>query len=159
MSEPFDQSEANLAARATITEIAGYLRAAGLHLYLREEMNGAAFSDNYIRGLQPPKIINLQPWSLRPEVDGTVSVSVGLRGYHHGLYRRRYDDDGWHDNGYQTDPDPRLLSEMEKRLEQTLVAAGLSVNSVTVNSWDSGFGTGDVHFMVNYRPRSNSPVK
>jgi hypothetical protein len=156
MSEPDDQSPADLAARDRLNEIIGYLRAAGLHLYLREEMAGAAFSDNYLRGLQPAKIANLQPWSLRPEADGTVSVSVALQGHQHGLYRRRYDDDGWHANGYQTDPDPRLLSEMEKRLSQILVSAGFNVNHVLSNSWDHGFGTGDVHFTINYRPRPST---
>ena len=89
MNEPYDRSPANLAAIATITEIIGYLRVAGLHLYLREEMNGASFTDNYVRGLQPANILNLQAWSLRPEADGTVSVSVALQGHQHGLYRRR----------------------------------------------------------------------
>ena len=158
MNEPSDQSPTNLAAIATITEIIGYLRAAGLHLYLREEMAGAAFTDNYVRGLQPVNILNLQEWSLRPEVDGTVSVSIALQGHKHGLYRQRYDDDGWHNNGYQTDPDPRLLSEMEKRLGQILVSSGLNVNHVMAQGWDNGFGTGDVHFTINYRPRPLSPA-
>jgi len=151
MNESDDQSPANLAAIATITEIIGHLRAAGLHLYLREEMNGARFSDNYVRGLQPAKVINLQSWSLRSEVDGTISVSVAVQGHQHGLYQRRYD--GRHFNGYQTDPDSRLLTEMEKRLTQILVSAGFKVNHVLSNSWDNGFGTGDVHFTINYQPR------
>jgi hypothetical protein len=158
MNEPSDQASANLAAIATINEIAGFLRAAGLHLYLREEMAGAAFTDNYIRGLQPVNVLNLQEWSLRPEIDGTVSVSVALQGHEHGLYRRRYDDDAWLVDGYQTDPDPRLLSEMEKRLGQILVSAGLNVNHVMAQGWDNGFGTGDVHFTINYRPRPLSPA-
>ena len=120
---------------------AACLRSAGFSLYLDSDMGGATFSDNVMRGDQPAGARNLQPWCVMPGPDGTLSMSVAVRGGEHGLYPAR-----------SSKPDEYAIEQLGQHIFAALRAAGMKIRRIRSISWDSGFGTRDVHYEVTYAP-------
>jgi len=166
-------------AESDLNGAADAMHAAGLKVYL-DRLGGGTLSDSVIpaavpgtpelgryrslsghyepatpgrpAGQQDPRISNLQAWSRKDNPDGTRSMMVAVRGGEHGLYSGSSPREDDYDHP-ELHLNQSAAASMGSRIGSVLSSAGMNlVGSPTLNSYDTGFGSRDVHYAVTYTP-------
>lgn len=138
-------------AKAQVAHAIEALRADGIKLWHESDIPSAGYSGMKTQNrLIDENQQGGQEWAVKNLGDGRAEMGITVQGKEHGLYH----PDGPtvdNPNGAELRLNEQAVAKFGDRIAGVLRDSGMAVEGVRKQSWDGGWGTKDVSYLVSYK--------